>query len=121
MRQAGVLAAAGLVALRRGPGTLPEAHANARLLADALAEMPGIAIDPAAVETNIVFFDVSGTGHSAPDFVASLRRSGVLALALGPTRIRLVTHRDVNRSDCELAVAALRSACGETGPPPGRP
>lgn len=109
MRQAGVLAAAGLVALERSPGKIPSVHADARFLAEALADIPGIAIDPDTVETNIVFFDVSGTGLSGADFTAALRRRGVLALALGPTRIRMVTHQDADRAGCERAVAAARS------------
>ncbi len=111
MRQAGVLAAAGLVALERSPANIPAVHADAKFLARELAAIPGIAIDPAAVETNIVFYDVAGTGLSAKQFVGSLRESGVLALALGPTRIRMVTHQDVNRADCEKAAAAIKSAC----------
>jgi threonine aldolase len=111
MRQAGVLAAAGLVALERSPANIPSVHADAKFLARALAGIAGIEIDPATVETNIVFFDVAGTGMSAKDFVGALKESGVLALALGPARIRMVTHQDVNRADCEKAVAAIGRAC----------
>ena len=111
MRQAGVLAAAGLVALERSPANIPSVHADAKFLARALAGIAGIEIDPATVETNIVFFDVAGTGMSAKDFVGALKESGVLALALGPARIRMVTHQDVNRADCEKAVAAIERAC----------
>ena len=111
MRQAGVLAAAGLVALERSPGNIPAAHADARFLADGLAGLPGIAIDLDTVETNIVFFDVAGTGLSAVEFTSALRRRAVLALALGPTRIRMVTHQDVDRAGCERAVEAARSVC----------
>ena len=111
MRQAGVLAAAGLVALERSPANIPVAHADARFLAEALAEIPGIAIDPGAVETNIVFFDIAGTGLSGAEFSEALAERGVLALALGPTRIRMVTHQDVDRAGCERAVAAVRDAC----------
>ena len=111
MRQAGVLAAAGLVALDQSPANIPAVHADARFLAESLAAIPGIAIDPAAVETNIVFFDISGTGLSNAEFLGSLRAAGVLALGLAPGRIRMVTHQDLGRSDCEAAVAAIKRAC----------
>ena len=111
MRQAGVLAAAGLVALERSPANIPDVHADARFLADALAEIPGIAIDPTAVETNIVFFDIAKTGWDAAAFLAALRADGVMALNLGPTRVRMVTHQDLDRADIERAVAAVARAC----------
>ena len=111
MRQAGVLAAAGLVALEESPSHIPANHADANYLAREIAAMPGLAVDPDTVETNIVFFDVAATGLSARDFVARLAESSVLALALGPTRIRMVTHRDLDRADCERAVDAMRRVC----------
>ena len=107
MRQAGVLAATGLVALEKSPRDLPTDHANARYLAESLAEMPGIAIDPAKIETNIVIFDVSGTGMSSDEFCARLKENGILAIGLDPRRTRMVTHHDVNRQGCEKAVAAV--------------
>lgn len=114
MRQAGVLAAAGLVALERSPANIPDVHADARFLAEALAEIPGIAINPADVETNIVFFDIAGTGVDAAAFLGALRADGVLALNLGPTRVRMVTHQDLDRADIERAVAAVARACSST-------
>ena len=111
MRQAGVLAAAGLVALECSPANIPSVHSDAKYLARSLASIPGIAINPSEVETNIVFFDVGGTGLSGAAFVALLRESGVLALALGATRIRIVTHQDVDRNDCERAVGAIQGIC----------
>lgn len=117
MRQAGVLAAAGLVALEQSPANIPSVHSNAKFLAESLAAIPGIAIDPADVETNIVFFDISGTGLANAEFLGSLRTAGVLALGLAPGRIRMVTHQDLDRSDCETAVAAIERACvGELVP-----
>lgn len=117
MRQAGVLAAAGLVALERSPANIPAVHSDAKFLAESLAAIPGIAIDPADVETNIIFFDISGTGLSNAAFLGSLRAAGVLALGLAPGRIRMVTHQDLDRSDCEVAVAAIERACvGELVP-----
>jgi threonine aldolase len=108
MRQVGVLAAAGLVALEESPAKIPDDHANARYLAESLVDMPGVAIDPALVETNILFFDCAGTGMGAPELSARLKGKGVLANGLSGTRMRLVTHQDVSRQDCETAVAVMR-------------
>ncbi|MDQ3908482.1 MAG: beta-eliminating lyase-related protein [Acidobacteriota bacterium] len=108
MRQVGVLAAAALVALEESPKLLHEDHANARRLAEGVAELPGVEIDPASVVTNIVIFDVSGTGV-APDAIrARLRERGVLVISFGQS-IRMVTHYDVSREDIERALAVLRS------------
>jgi threonine aldolase len=105
MRQAGVLAAAGLIALEQGPKRLHEDHANARLLADALAKIKSVVIDLDAVETNIVVFRLKGV--SAPDVVARLKARGIWMSAFGPDAIRLVTHLDVDRAACETAAKAL--------------
>lgn len=112
MRQAGVLAAAGMLALEEGPRQLPIDHANARFLAQALAEIPGIAINPSKVVTNILFFDVSATGLPAGEVSARLATDGILANAVSGASIRMVTHRDVNRAGCERAIQALRGAVG---------
>ncbi len=108
MRQAGVLAAAGLIALEEGPKRLSIDHANARFLAQELAQIPGIKIDPAKVATNILFFDVSGTGLSAYEISKRLAAHGVLANASSPQQIRMVTHLDVDREGCERALQVLR-------------
>jgi threonine aldolase len=118
MRQAGVLAAAGLVALRRGPSLLAEDHANAALLAAAVAELPGVEIDPAAVRTNIVVFRVTPRlfGGTAPAaglaaaVLARLRAAGVLASQVSSDQVRMVTHRDAGRGRIEHAIARLRQA-----------
>ncbi|MGH9673643.1 MAG: threonine aldolase family protein [Bryobacteraceae bacterium] len=107
MRQAGVLAAAGLIALERMPARLGEDHANARLLAERLSRTPGIAIDPARVETNIVIFDIAGTGLSAAAFSARLKERGVLANGINARQVRMVTHYDVTGVDCEAALEAV--------------
>jgi threonine aldolase len=104
MRQAGVLAAAGLIALEKGPARLIEDHANARFVAQRLAEFPGIRINPANVQTNIVVFDIAGTGLTPAEFSAELKFNGVLANGVGATSIRMVTHRDVTREQCETAM-----------------
>jgi len=113
MRQAGVLAAAGLIALEQGPKRLHEDHANARLLAEALANTDNVAIDVDAVETNIVIFKLIG-GISAVDVVARLKARGILASAFGPDAIRLVTHLDVDRAACVVAADALAQAIDAT-------
>lgn len=108
MRQAGVLAAAGLMALEEHPVKLSTDHANARFLAESLAGIPGITIDPVKVQTNIAIFDVCGTGLNASEFSAILKERSVLMNAVGETSVRLVTHYDVNRSDTERAIEAVR-------------
>jgi len=108
MRQAGVLAAAGLIALEESPKGLPEDHRNAKLLAEGLAELPGIKIDPEKVVTNIVIFEVSETGLTADGICTRLRERGVLASGFGSS-IRMVTHYDVARADIEKALNALRN------------
>jgi len=102
MRQAGILAAAGLIALEEGPQRLQEDHANARVLAERLSEAPGIELDVQGVETNIVIFRLRGKGD-AEAFVAQLKQRGVLAGTVGRHGVRFVTHRDVNRAACEGA------------------
>jgi threonine aldolase len=106
MRQAGVLAAAGLIALEEMPKLLHEDHANAKLLAEALAHIDGVVINPETAETNIVIFRVA-EGISAADVVARMKARGVLISAVGPDAIRLVTHHDVSRGACITAVEAL--------------
>jgi threonine aldolase len=110
MRQAGVLAAAGLIALEQMPARLSEDHLNARLLAECVSALPGIALDPAQVRTNIVIFDISRTGLPVEEFTAHLKSRGVLAAGVGGSRMRLVTHYGVSRADCEAAAAALQEA-----------
>ncbi|MGH9520701.1 MAG: GntG family PLP-dependent aldolase, partial [Terriglobales bacterium] len=109
MRQAGVLAAAGLVALEKGPERLAEDHANARFLAEGLATIAGVTLDPAVVSTNIVVFSVVGAELDAPQTVAKLRERNVLASALDRWTLRMVTHCDVDRTACEEALFALRA------------
>ena len=106
MRQAGILAAAGLMALEQGPKRLHEDHANAQLLAETLANIEGAEIDPEAVETNIVIFKLSG-GKSAAELTARLKARCVLVTAVGPCAVRMVTHLDVSRGDCITAAEAL--------------
>jgi len=108
MRQAGILAAAGLVALDSLVARLADDHANARLLAEALARGKGVSVSP--VETNIVVAGLEG--RTAPDVVASLRARNVLASAMDGRTLRVVTHRDVSREDCARAAAAIEQVLG---------
>jgi threonine aldolase len=108
MRQAGVLAAAGLIALEEGPKRLHEDHANAKLLAEGLAKLRGIKIDATKVQTNILVFDISGTGMDSAAFTRKLMEKNVLASGISPTEVRIVTHVDVDRSACERALEAMR-------------
>ena len=110
MRQVGVLAAAGLIALEETPRCLPVDHANARFLAEGLAHIPGIQADPQKVATNIVIFDVGGTGLPSAEVSARLKRRGVLINGIDPRRMRAVTHYDVDRAACAEALEALAEA-----------
>ena len=106
MRQVGILAAAGLIALEEGPERLHEDHANARRLAEGLAEIDGISIDVDKVPTNIVIFDVSGTGKSSAEIVEELASQGILAIGFG-SQIRMVTHLDVSSDDIDTTLSAM--------------
>jgi len=107
MRQAGIIAAGGLYALRHCVDRLAEDHAHARRLAEGLAELPGIKLDPAEVETNIVFFDVTGA-LDAPTAVERLLARGVRMGALGPRTVRAVTHLDVSAAGIDRTLDAAR-------------
>ena len=108
LRQAGILAAAGLIALEDSPKGLPLDHDNAKYIADSLRAIEGISVFP--VETNIVIFDVSNTGRTPRDISLALKARGVLMNGFTDKLMRAVTHYDVNREQCVLAVSALRDA-----------
>jgi threonine aldolase len=107
MRQAGILAAAGLIALEEMPKRLADDHANARLLAEGLSKLSQVKIDLEKVQTNIVIFDL--VAPEAMEFVKFLAERNVLASAISPSQIRFVTHRDVSRAQCETALHAVES------------
>ena len=111
MRQAGVLAAAGLIALEKMPARLGEDHANARFLAAGLAQVPGIRLDAAKVVTNILVFNVAGTGMTSFDICKKLAQQGVLASGIDAEQIRMVTHMDVDRAACARALEVLNGVC----------
>jgi len=108
MRQAGHMAAAGIVALDTGIDRLAEDHSNAKILAKGLAGLPGIKVDLKTVETNMVMADVAGTGMTAAEFLAAMTKVGVLGnfRDAGPT-VRFVTHRNVSKADCKETLERL--------------
>jgi threonine aldolase len=108
MRQCGVIAAAGIVALDQMVERLAQDHAHARTLAQGIARVPGLSVDPASVDTNLVFFEVTAESMSAQELATSLGRSGVKILALGPRRLRAVTHHGVEAEDIDRALDAIR-------------
>lgn len=108
MRQAGVLAAAGLIALEKMPARLQQDHDNAQVLAQGVAPIPGIKIDPKKVVTNILVFNISDTGMNTAEFSRKLAEHNVLAAGIDPENMRFVTHMDVSRRDCETALEAIR-------------
>ena len=119
MRQAGILAAAGLVALEKSPAGLQTDHDNARFIAESLAEMPGIAIDASKVQTNIVIYDVLGTGMTGKELSAKLKERGVLSNAISEYQMRMLTHFDVNREQCERAMEVVKEVLAESRVPVG--
>jgi threonine aldolase len=114
LRQSGILAAAGTYALEHHVDRLADDHANARLIADAVAGVPGVLLDPATVETNIVVFRLDADADAgAPDAATVVSRAaeaGVAVMAFAPRTVRAVTHLDVTREDCERAGAVLAEA-----------
>ena len=107
MRQVGVLAAPGIIALTEMVGRLGQDHARAKKLASAIAGLPGVSLDPADVETNIIIFELSHPRVSISEFIAELRERRVLALALSGG-VRFVTHKDIDDEDVERAIAAFK-------------
>ena len=108
MRQAGILAAAGIIALTEMTERLDEDHANARHLAAGLAEIPGLTVDMKRVHTNIVYIDIHRDELSAADLAARLNDVGTRVLPLGPNRLRAVTHHQVSAEDIEFALDGFR-------------
>jgi threonine aldolase len=115
MRQAGVLAAAGLIAMEEMPARLHEDHANARWIAEQLAKIPHLTLNLEKVRTNVVVFDIAGTGLAFAELSALLKSKGLVISTAGGTRARMLTHMNISRRDCEMAVQVmeevLSSAC----------
>ncbi|MEJ7622528.1 MAG: GntG family PLP-dependent aldolase [Pyrinomonadaceae bacterium] len=111
MRQIGILAAAGLIALEEGPAWLQQDHDNARALAQGLSQVDGVSLSIERIVTNIVIFNISGTGRGSSEIVSRLRDNGVIAIGFGDD-VRMVTHLDVDSADVDEALAAIGLACG---------
>jgi threonine aldolase len=107
MRQAGVLAAAGIVALNEMVDRLADDHANARKLADGLAEMDGLSIDPSLIKTDIVYFEVKRDDMTMEELIKRLEDRGIRMLPVGPGRIRAVTHYHITSDDIDYALGAF--------------
>jgi len=116
MRQAGVFAAAGLVALNRMVERLVEDHATAAQLAQGLSEMPGVKINPASVRTNIVICELDPAVCSAADLPGRLEHEGVLALHNGSNRVRFVTHHGISSGEIDRVLLALRQVLRSPSP-----
>ena len=110
MRQAGILAAAGLVALREMTGRLADDHSHARYMAECLAGIPGLKINPQSVQTNIAIFSMAGLGVSAEAFLEALAARGLLGVGFGPGLVRFVTHHDVDKPGIEQALRIVADA-----------
>lgn len=115
-RQAGIMAAAGLIALQEGPKRLHEDHVTARRLAEGIAEILPGSLDPGAVQTNIVFADISATGHTLAEWVSRLADEGLIVTTVGG-RVRMLTHVDVDERDIDAALGAWRRAAAEFAAP----
>src|ERR1700694_1649384 len=109
MRQAGIVSAAGLIALEKMPARLQEDHDNAGILAEGLARIRGIRIDPKKSPTNILVFDISGTGMNTAELSQKLGARNILANGIDSEQMRFVTHLDVNREDCLRTLEAVRT------------
>ena len=107
MRQAGVIAAAGITALEEMVDRLAEDHENARRLAEGIAAIRGLSIDPARVQTDIVYFELASNRLTADELVTELGKKGIKILCVGPSRLRAVTHYGISAEDIDLTVKAL--------------
>ncbi len=121
MRQSGILAAAGLYALDHNLARLPDDHANARLMAERLAGLPGVSLDLATVQTNIVIFHLAQGMPDAAAIVAGAQAAGVLVSAFGPRTVRAVTHLDVSCEQCQRAADQLAAVIERGGNGQGLP
>jgi threonine aldolase len=113
MRQAGVIAAAGIVAIEKMVDRLKDDHSNAQMLAKGLASIDGISLDLSQVQTNIVVYDVSGLGITGEGWIARLNEAGVKAGPLEGGRVRMVTHRGIEKEDIEYALGVSEKAAAE--------
>jgi threonine aldolase len=107
MRQAGILAAAGLIALEKMPARLHEDQANARVLAEGIAKIAGVTLDMKTVQTNIVVMEIDAKRMTAAEFSRRLKEKGLLAGPISAQKLRMLTHMDVDRAACERAVEVV--------------
>jgi len=114
MRQTGVIAAAGTIALEQMLDRLAEDHMNARRLAEGIAQTPGLSIDPARIKTNIIFFDLVSDRLAAPEFIKRLEQKGIKLLPTGLSRFRMVTHYGINSEDIDATLVALGQVMEES-------
>ena len=123
MRQGGIIAAGAIYALEHNIDRLAEDHANAKYLAESIAALPGITVDPDSVQTNMVYLNIDnerstaekhgvGGGRTAAELCATLKHQGLLLLPVTPRRIRAVTHLDISRDDIEQAISILQEVIG---------
>jgi threonine aldolase len=112
-RQGGILAAACVYALENNIDRLADDHRRARRIGETLAQLPGIELDLATVQTNIVIVDIAGTGKSTEEILAALEQNGVRAIAMGPTRIRFTTHLNISDADVDTTIEILKSTLGQ--------
>ena len=113
MRQAGIIAAPGIVALEKMIDRLEEDHVNAKRLAEEMAKVDGIVVDLERVQTNMVVSDIAGLGVDDERFLSKLRENGVLASTIGKNRVRMVTHRGIEREHVEKAIGAVVNVADE--------
>ncbi len=113
MRQAGIIAAPGIVALESMIDRLEEDHRNARRLAEGIAKIDGIQVDLSRVQTNMVCFDISGLGIADDVFISKLEEKGILALTLAENKVRMVTHRGIEKEHVEKAIASIENIASE--------
>jgi threonine aldolase len=113
MRQAGIIAAPGIVALEKMVDRLEDDHKNAKRLAEGISKIKGIAVNMERVQTNIVLFDISGLGVADELFLSKLRENGVLALASAKNKVRMVTHRGIEKEHIEKAIVAIENVANE--------
>jgi threonine aldolase len=109
MRQAGIIAAAGIVALETMVDRLQEDHTNARLLADGIADLPGVVLDPETIKTNIIYFDLDDNAIESADFLTMLAAKGIQFFDTGPRRFRMVTHNDISAEDVLYTIESFKS------------
>ena len=109
MRQAGIIAAAGIVALETMVDRLQEDHTNARLLAEGIADLPGVVLDPETIKTNIIYFDLNDAAIESADFLAVLAAKGIQFFDTGPRRFRMVTHNDISAEDVLYTIESFKS------------